>query len=67
MVMKDVINYQELSKELDTILSQLQTDDFDIDEALKLYERGITISKQLESYLKDAENTVTKLKASFDK
>lgn len=60
------INYQELSKELDTILAQLQTDDFDIDEALKLYERGISISKQLESYLKEAENTVTKLKASFD-
>ena len=67
MAMKTDINYQELSKELDTILAQLQTDDFDIDEALKLYERGITISKQLETYLKDAENTVTKLKASFEK
>jgi exodeoxyribonuclease VII small subunit len=65
--MKDAINYQELSTELDTILAQLQTDDFDIDEALKLYERGIAITKQLESYLKNAENTVTKLKASFDK
>ncbi len=65
--MTKAINYQELSKELDTILAQLQTDDFDIDEALKLYERGIAISKQLEAYLKDAENTVTKLKASFDK
>lgn len=63
---KDV-NYQELSRELDTILTQLQTDDFDIDQALKLYERGIVISKQLETYLKDAENTVTKLKASFEK
>lgn len=61
------INYQELSAELDTILSQLQADDFDIDEAIKLYERGIEISKQLESYLKTAQNKVTKLKATFDK
>jgi exodeoxyribonuclease VII small subunit len=61
------INYQELSAELDTILSQLQADDFDIDEAIKLYERGIEISKQLEAYLKIAQNKVTKLKASFDK
>jgi exodeoxyribonuclease VII small subunit len=61
------INYQELSAELDTILSQLQADDFDIDEAIKLYERGIEISKQLEAYLKTAQNKVTKLKASFDK
>lgn len=60
------INYKELSAELDTILAQLQTDDFDIDEALKLYERGIVISKQLETYLKKAENTVTKLKANLD-
>ena len=67
MTMKADINYQELSTELDTILAQLQTNDFDVDEALKLYERGVTISKQLESYLKDAENTVTKLKASFNK
>jgi exodeoxyribonuclease VII small subunit len=61
------INYQELSQELDTILAQLQSDDFDIDEALKLYERGIEITKQLESYLKTAENKVSKLKVSFDK
>lgn len=61
------VNYQELSAELDTILAQLQTDDFDIDEAITLYERGIKISKELESYLKTAQNKVTKLKASFDK
>lgn len=61
------VNYQELSTELDTILAQLQTDDFNIDEAIKLYERGIQISKELESYLKTAQNKVTKLKASFNK
>jgi exodeoxyribonuclease VII small subunit len=60
------INYVELSQELDTILAQLQADDFDVDEAIKLYERGIEISKQLETYLKTAQNKVTKLKASFD-
>lgn len=65
--MSEQINYQELSAELDTILTQLQSDDFDIDKAITLYERGIEITKQLESYLKNAENKVTKLKASFDK
>ena len=59
--------YQELKAELDTILAQLQTDDFDIDEALKLYERGIEITKQLETQLKAAENKIAKVKASFDK
>lgn len=65
--MSKEVNYQELSAELDTILAQLQTDDFDIDEAIKLYERGIEISKELESYLKTAQNKVTKLKASFER
>lgn len=64
--MSEQINYQELSQELDTILAQLQSDDFDIDEALKLYERGIAITKQLESYLKTAENKVTKLAERFE-
>ncbi len=64
--MSNEINYQELSAELDTILAQLQADDIDVDAAIKLYERGIEISKSLESYLKTAQNKVTKLKASFD-
>lgn len=60
------INYRELSTELDEILGKLQSGDLDIDEALKLYERGMVIVKDLESYLKDAENKVTKIKASFE-
>lgn len=61
------INYQKLSSELDTILAQLQTNDLDIDDAIKLYERGIVISKELEAYLKTAQNKVTKLKQDFSK
>ena len=64
--MSKEVNYQKLSAELDTILAQLQADDVDIDAALKLYERGVELSKQLESYLKTAQNKVAKLQASFD-
>ena len=59
-------DYQALSQELDTILEELQTADLDIDEAVKKYERGMTIVKDLETYLKTAENKVTKLKARFE-
>lgn len=58
--------YAELSQELDTILTELQSDDFDIDKAITLYERGIEIAEQLEKQLKTAQNKVTKLKQSFD-
>ena len=61
------MSYQELSAELEAILAQLQGADLDIDEAVKGYERGMTIVKELEKYLKDAENKVTKIKVSFEK
>ncbi len=59
------INYQVLSAELDQLMTELQRDDLDVDEALKHYERGLVIVEQLETYLKTAENTVTKLKSKF--
>lgn len=57
--------YQPLSQELDDILAKLQTSDLDIDEAMILYERGMTISRDLETYLKTAENKITKLKTTW--
>ena len=59
------VNYAALSNELDAIMAKLQADGLDVDEALKLYERGLEVVKQLENYLKTAENKVTKLKAKF--
>lgn len=63
--MKD-LDYRKLSAELDELLAKLQTADLDIDEAVKCYERGMVIVKQLETYLKTAENKVSKVKASFE-
>lgn len=57
--MKD-IDYQALSQELDEIVAKLQSEDVAIDDALQLHKRGIEITKQLEKYLKEAENIVTK-------
>ncbi len=64
--MADKANYQQLSVELDEILAKLQNNDLDIDEAVTAYERGIELVKQLEKYLKEAENKVKKIKTSFD-
>lgn len=60
-------NYQSLSGELDEILMQLQSSDLDIDEAMKAYERGMVVAKQLEAYLKTTENKITKIQAAWDK
>jgi exodeoxyribonuclease VII small subunit len=57
------IDYQGLSSELDDIVLALQQDELDVDEAMKKYERGLVLVKELETYLKSAENTITKLQA----
>lgn len=61
------IDYQTLSAELDAIMAELQKDNLDVDEALKHYERGLELVKELESYLQNAENKITELKATFTK
>jgi exodeoxyribonuclease VII small subunit len=60
------INYRQLSQELEMIIDQLQSGDLDIDQAIKQYEQGMNLIEQLQSYLKDAENKVTKVKKSFE-
>jgi len=64
---KSEVNYQVLSQELESIVTELQRDDLDIDDALKQYKRGQEIVALLESYLKTAENTVTELKTNLTK
>ena len=57
-------DYRALSDELEALLAKLQAGELDIDEAVKAYERGMTIVKELETYLKTAENRITELQAA---
>lgn len=61
----DKPGYQTLADELDDILVELQQADLDVDVAVKKYERGLELIKELESYLAAAENRVSELKAKF--
>ncbi len=51
--------------ELEKITSLFERDDLDLDLAMKEYERGLEIAKQLKLRLKDLENTVERLKKKF--
>ena len=59
------LDYQTLKTELDTIVARLQQEDTDVDEALQQYRRGLELVKELETYLKTAENQVQELKVQF--
>jgi exodeoxyribonuclease VII small subunit len=65
MAKTDRPGYQALAAELDDILVELQQADLGVDEAVKKYERGLSLVKELENYLGEAENRVRELKVKF--
>ncbi len=54
-------SYKELQAELAEVLETLQSDDLDIDDAFKNYEKGEKLLKEIESLLKTAENKLIKI------
>lgn len=54
-------DYQALSLELDDVLAALQRPGIQVDEAVKLYEKGLKLIAQLEKHLDEAENTIQRL------
>jgi exodeoxyribonuclease VII small subunit len=59
--------YESLQTELDAVMLTLQQEDLDVDKALECYKRGLELVRELEDYLKTAENSVKELKAKFEK
>jgi exodeoxyribonuclease VII small subunit len=55
-------DYRTLSEELETLLARLHGSDIQVDEAMKLYEQGVILIKQLEEHLERAENELVTLK-----
>jgi exodeoxyribonuclease VII small subunit len=62
-MVKKKLDYRTLSDELDSLLATLQRSDIHVDEAMKLYEQGLSLIKQLEERLEQAENELVTLKA----
>ena len=54
-------SYRQLNEELETVISKLQSSDLDVDEVISEYQKGIELVKELEKYLKNAQNKVVKL------
>lgn len=59
-----ISDYRTLSTELETVLRKLEGDDLSIDEAIKAYEEGVALVKQIETHLAQAENHISKLRLS---
>lgn len=59
---KSEVDYKKLKEELDQIISDLSSSDYDIDQAIIKYKKAEAIIEKLEAYLKTAENKITDLK-----
>jgi exodeoxyribonuclease VII small subunit len=55
-------DYKTMQNELNQILDDLQTGDIDVDEAIKKYDRGQVLIRDITEYLKTAKNKITKIK-----
>ena len=58
---KPTSSFRDALKELETITSQLESEDIDLDEALSAFERGNELVKSLQQQLARAEQSVQKL------
>lgn len=56
--------YNEIKSDLDQALEWFSTDSLDVDEAIEKYKKAIELTNELETYLKNAENTITRLSSS---
>lgn len=60
---KSTKTYASMTAELQVILRDMQSGAFDVDETIAKYEQGQKLVAQLETYLKEAKNTVMQRKA----
>lgn len=60
-------SYSKLKAELDEIIKWFEGDEIDIDKAIDKYEEAIVIVKDIDKYLKEAENRLTDLKPKKNK
>ena len=53
--------FEEAVKELEKIVTELESGDISLDESITLFEKGMKLSKSLEKMLDSAEKKVTQL------
>ena len=52
-------SFEESMKELEQIAKELESDDLSLDESIKKFEKGMSVSKQCKETLDNAEKKIT--------
>lgn len=59
--MAKTLKFEDKMNRLQEIVDKLESDSTDIDEAIKYYEEGLTLTKDLQSQLKSFEEKIDKI------
>ena len=52
-------NFEESMKKLETIVTELENGNLNLDESVKMFEEGMKIAKQCNTILENAEKKIT--------
>ena len=52
-------NFEESMKKLETIVTELENGNLNLDESVKKFEEGMKVAKQCNTILEDAEKKIT--------
>jgi len=63
----DNFDFSAAMQELQDITDYLESDTVEIETAMQKFKRGSELAKEIKTYLQEAENTISSVKASFDK
>lgn len=53
--------YSELRKELDDALAWFESEEMEVDEVIDRYKKAVLLTKELEEFLIESENSLKKL------
>lgn len=63
---KPAQTYQQMADQLDELIQWFESDQVNLDEAVDKFEQAMELLKQMEDFLKAAENKVKKIALKFD-
>lgn len=58
--------FEKSVEELDSIVSKMESGDLNLDESLKLFEKGVKLTRLCQKTLADAEKKIEKLMAEVN-
>ena len=58
---KTTKTYSELRKELDDALAWFESEEMEVDEVIDRYKKAVLLTKELEEFLIESENSLKKL------